>query len=63
MPVFLAQAAAMIGGTLVTMAGQLMTGPFLKRLIVQALEVAVKKSATQEDDKLLKEAKRAWNME
>ena len=63
MPVFLAQAGALVGGVLVSMAGQLLTERFLKRMIAQALTVVVKKTQTEEDDKILAEAKRAWGLE
>lgn len=63
MPVFLGQAAALVGGVLVSMAAQLMTERFIKHLVVQALEAVVKKTATDEDNRLLEEAKKAWNVE
>lgn len=62
MPVFFAQLGATVAGTLVTMAGQLVTERFLKRLVVQALEAVVKKTETDEDNKMLDEAKKAWNI-
>jgi hypothetical protein len=45
------------------MAAQLMTERFIKRLVVQALEAIVKKTATPEDDRVLQEAKAAWNIQ
>lgn len=63
MPAFLGQAAALVGGVLVSMAAQLMTERFIKRMVVQALEAIVKRTETPEDNRLLDEAKRAWNVE
>lgn len=63
MPAWLLGVGATLGGVLVKMAAQLVTEAFLKRAIVSALEAAVKKSETPEDDKLLQEAKKAWGME
>lgn len=62
MPVFLAQAGTLIGGVLMSMAAQLLTERFLKRLVVQALEAVVKKTETDEDNKVLEEAKKAWGV-
>lgn len=62
MPVFFAQAGAALVGVLASMAAQLLTGPFLKKAIVHGLEVLVKKTETDEDDKLLKDAKQSWGM-
>jgi hypothetical protein len=63
MPAFLSQAGAMIAGVAMSMAAQLMTERFLKRLVVQALQLVVNKTETPEDNKVLDEAKRAWNVE
>jgi hypothetical protein len=55
--------ASVVGGVLVTMAGQLMTERFLKRMIYQGLKVVVKRTETDEDDKVLSEAGKAWGLE
>jgi len=59
---FLAQIGGALVGVLATMGAQLVTGPFLKALIVRGLTVLVKKTDTDEDDKLLQDAKKAWGM-
>jgi len=63
MPVFLAQLGTTLAGITLSMAGQLVTERFVKRMIVNALELLVKKTATDVDDKILGDAKRAWNVE
>jgi hypothetical protein len=63
MPAWLLGVGATLGGVLVKMAAQLVTEAFLKRAIISGLEAAVKRSETEEDDKLLKAAKEAWGVE
>jgi len=63
MPLFLTQLGTTIAGIVLSMAGQLVTERFVKRMIVNALEILVKKTATDADDKILGDAKRAWNVE
>ncbi len=63
MPVVFAQLATIVGGVLVSMAGQLMTERFIKRMLVEGLQAIANKTATDEDNKMLAEAKRAWGIE
>jgi carbamate kinase len=63
MPAFLAQAGAMLVGILASLGAQLLTERFLKSALVQGLAILVKKTETDEDDKLLQEAKKAWGVE
>lgn len=60
---FLGQAGAAIAGVLMTMGAQLMTERFIKRLVVRGLSLVVKRTETDEDDKLLQSAKEAWGVE
>lgn len=60
MPAFLAQVGATLLGVLMTMGAQLMTERFIKRLVVHGLSLVVKKTATEEDDKLLADVRQAW---
>lgn len=63
MPVFFAQAASVVAGVLATMGAQLLTERFLKRVIVAALGQIVKRTEADWDDKLLNDAKAAWNVD
>lgn len=54
---------APVGAVLLKMAMGLLTEAFIKKAVVIGLEKLVKKTENQEDDRLLSEAKKAWNME
>lgn len=63
MPAFLSQFAVIIGGVAINMFGQLITERFLKSLTVHALEAITKRTPTDEDDKILADAKKAWGID
>ncbi len=63
MPAFLTQMGAVLAGVGVSMVRQLVTERFLKRMVVLALEKLVNKTQDDWDNKLLEEAKRAWNVD
>ncbi len=63
MPLVVGQLATIAGGVLMTMLGQLMTASFMRAMTVKGLEILVKRTKTEEDDKILLEAKKAWNYE
>jgi hypothetical protein len=56
-------AAGITGKTLLSMVTALMTDRFIKTVVVSILEQRVKRTKTEEDDKLLVEAKKHWGME
>jgi len=62
MPLVFGQLAALAGGVFMTMIGQLLTAKFMKALLIHGLEILVKRTETTEDDRLLAEAKKAWDM-
>lgn len=61
MPAIFGTLASVLGGTLLKMVTTLMTERFIKSMVIQALEVIVKRTETKEDDKLLADAKKEWN--
>lgn len=52
-----------VGTTLLSMLTKMLTEAFFRKLIVLLLEMLVKRTATDLDDKLLIEAKKAWNVD
>lgn len=60
---FLASLGTTLAGVGLSMLGQLATERFIKRMVVHALEMVVKRTDTDEDNKMLDDAKRAWNVE
>lgn len=54
---------SILTSTLLSMGTKLLTEKFVKLLIVKLLEIIVKRTQTDVDDKLLAEAKKSWGME
>jgi hypothetical protein len=63
MPVVVMSLLKVLGSVLMSLFTALMTEAFLKKALVMGLEKLVKKTASDTDDKLLAEAKKAWGME
>lgn len=61
MPAVFTTLMKVLGSTLMSMLTALITEKFLKRLLIQALESLVKKTATEADDKLLQDMKAEWD--
>jgi len=63
MPVWMLTVLGSLGGIAVKMLTQLATEKVLKSMIVTCLEKVVAKTASEDDDKLLKTVKEAWGVE
>ena len=50
----------LVGGILVKMALQLVTEKFVKKVVILAAEAVVKRTQSEEDDKLVSAMKEAW---
>lgn len=61
MPLIIPMLVKMVGSTLLSMAMSLITKSFMKKLIIAALEKIVKATESDIDNKLLEEAKKAWD--
>jgi predicted KAP-like P-loop ATPase len=59
----MAGAGLLLGKIATSLFMSLLTEAFIKRLLVVALEQLVKKTETDADDKILKEAKTAWGID
>ena len=62
MPIWALTILGTLGATLAKMGLALVTEKFIKRLIVDALQVVVNRTETPEDNKLLETAKEAWGL-